>query len=264
MTRIWTFSDVHDDYHPWRPPDPPPPHDVLVIAGDHGECLTERVLPSLAYAFRNRPLIYVPGNHDFWRCRIEGELECARALCAELGITLLAEGERAVFDGVRFVGATLWSDYRIRGSSPVAKATAIHTMLDHKRISRSGGRWRPQDAEFAHVTQRRRIEDVLATRFDGPTVVVTHHAPHPSMLRYGEATDWLDGSYASDLSEILHGDHAPAVWISGHTHVQRDERVGGTRLVSNPRGYVEVLRGGLEMKVENPDFDPSFVVEVGP
>jgi hypothetical protein len=30
---------------------------------------------------------------------------------------------------------------------------------------------------------------------------------------------------------------APAVWVHGHTHRSRDDVVGRTRIISNPRGY---------------------------
>ncbi len=43
------------------------------------------------------------------------------------------------------------------------------------------------------------------------------------------------------------------LWIHGHTHATADYYVGGTRVIANPHGY------GLE----NRDFDPTLIVEVG-
>ena len=39
----------------------------------------------------------------------------------------------------------------------------------------------------------------------GPTVVVTHHAPHPHSLRGGGWSEPLDGAYASDVSDLFGG-----------------------------------------------------------
>jgi Icc-related predicted phosphoesterase len=47
---------------------------------------------------------------------------------------------------------------------------------------------------------------------------------------------------------------APALWLHGHIHANRDYQVGSTRVVCNPRGYPG----------ENADFDPRFIVELEP
>lgn len=44
-------------------------------------------------------------------------------------------------------------------------------------------------------------------------------------------------AYASNLDELVASSGA-ALWIHGHTHFPVDYRIGKTRVVSNPRGYV--------------------------
>jgi hypothetical protein len=39
-------------------------------------------------------------------------------------------------------------------------------------------RFRPQEAARLHHESRAFLTEILATPFNGPTVVVTHHAPH--------------------------------------------------------------------------------------
>jgi len=47
------------------------------------------------------------------------------------------------------------------------------------------------------------------------------------------------------------------LWIHGHMHAASDYLVNGTRVVSNPRGYVM-----WDDSNENRDFKPGLVVEV--
>lgn len=223
--RLWVLSDLHLDVCPLDLE--PPPHDVAIVAGDVSERLCDRVLPWLRGLSERGPVVYVPGNHDFWRTTYQREVAEARELAAAAGITLLIEGETSVVAGVRFIGATLWTDWSLRLDQQ-ARAMSDGAgreggMRDVRRI-----KWRrgPQDySKFLprlsgglHREQRRRIEAALAEPYAGPTVVVTHHAPHERSLRGGGWRTPLDAAYASDLSAILEGPHAPAVWIHGHIH----------------------------------------------
>ena len=70
----------------------------------------------------------------------------------------------------------------------------------------------------------------------GPTVVVTHHAPHPASLPRADADlRWCD---ASDLSDLIL-DRGPDVWVHSHVHHASDYRMGRTRVVFNARGHIE-------------------------
>ena len=57
-------------------------------------------------------------------------------------------------------------------------------------------------------------------------------------------------------AEYLLGRDRVELWIHGHTHDSFDYNVRGTRVVCNPRGYTKA--GTLE----NPGFDPNFIIEV--
>ncbi|TFZ56877.1 metallophosphoesterase [Methylorubrum sp. Q1] len=264
--RLWVLSDLHVEFGAWIQPSPPPDHDVVVVAGDVGERLAARVLPWLRATFPGpQPVLYVPGNHDFYRTTLQREIVAARAVAADLGLHLLAEGESVVFGDTRFIGATLWTDYALK---PEARAHAMNAaqdrttgMNDHRRIKAvvAGGinAFRPGLAARIHAAQRAVIEAALAAFFSGSTVVITHHAPHPRSLAAGAWTAVLDAADTSDLSSILQGPHAPALWIHGHVHASCDYRVGNTRVLANPRGYVEAGRPG------NAAFDPSLIVPVG-
>ncbi|GLK74921.1 phosphatase [Methylopila jiangsuensis] len=274
--KIGILSDLHMDVHPYTPAVAPDCR-VVIVAGDTCSRL-DHGLPWMAEQVRQRgmELIYVPGNHDWYAnrtwgdhtCTIDGDEPKARALAAQLGIHLLIDGEAVVIGGVRFVGATLWSDYEVFGDAKRSRAAAAAHMTDHKVIKiKSGGytKWRTSDHLATHRRHLERLGEILETPFDGPTVVVTHHAPHPRSLLEGRSTEPLDGSYASDLSDFIER-HRPSLWVHGHVHRQQDYRIGETRIVANPRGYVVTKEKGTKrewVEVENPDHDPGFAVELG-
>ncbi|KQO42449.1 hypothetical protein ASF49_15650 [Methylobacterium sp. Leaf104] len=263
MTRAWIFSDVHDDADCWEAP-AVPVCDVAIVAGDVADGLTKRSLPWLAACVAPyvRHVVYVPGNHDFYGSRWQSELERGREAAAAAGIHLLAVGEVLAIEGVRIIGATVWTDYALLGEAWRAPTMAScgdrnGGMRDHRKVkvrtaSGETNAFRPSAAAAEHVAQLGRIERALAETWDGPTVVVTHHAPHPASLGRQGPLQAIDAAYATDLTRVLEGPDAPALWIHGHIHRSADYVVGGTRVLANPRG-----RHG-----ENPAFDPALIVEI--
>jgi Icc-related predicted phosphoesterase len=254
MTDIWILSDLHHDFEAFAWPTPPR-HDLLVMAGDACDQVHKALRWVRATAPTQAPILYVPGNHDAWRCTWPLDLAEARALAADLDVQLLADGETYTFNGIRFIGATLWTDFRLRPDAEETTRTKhdngdIH---DNKWITvseRGDQPWLAADAIATHREHRGAIERGLATPHPGVTVVVTHHAPHERSLREGAWRHFSDATRASDLSELLLGPTAPDLWLHGHAHVFRDYVVGRTRIVANARGY----------RNENPNFAPAFTV----
>ncbi len=63
------MSDLHVDVCAYTPAPTPPGTDVVIVAGDVCNRLHDRALPWLREHLlpRGLPVIYVPGNHDFYR-----------------------------------------------------------------------------------------------------------------------------------------------------------------------------------------------------
>ena len=257
MTKLWLMSDLHRDYAEWHPPAFVPDADVCVVAGDVGE----RLLKSLAWLRDTlaplMPVVYVAGNHDFYR---EGVVEArreAREHAADYPGVHFLDDSAVVLGGVRFVGATLWTDFALNGNQASGMSYAGARMNDYKRVKFSKvpfERFTPTRSCGLHHASRRYLDETLSQPFDGPTVVVTHHAPHRDSLdpRRPAADRYVDPAYATDMSETMLK-HGPDLWLHGHVHVCNDYTVGSTRVVSNPRGYGN----------ENPGFVPGLVLEVG-
>ncbi len=253
--RLQVFSDLHHDVTPAPLPTLAPRVDLVVVPGDTCEG-PQRTFALLRQAVpAPTPIVAVLGNHEHYRAFYSETLDEARRLAPAHGITLL-ENEAAMFAGVRLLGCTLWTDYRLDGADQqaAAMAQARHGMNDHRMIGwrkRPWQRFRPEETLALHLVSRRFLADALAEPYAGPTVVVTHHAPHPGSVHPRYAGDLLNPAFASDLTDLITAAQ-PALWLHGHVHSSIDYRVGVTRILCNPHGYGR----------ENPAFDPQLVVEV--
>jgi predicted phosphodiesterase len=230
--------------------------DVVILAGD-----IARPRDAVAWAATiDRPVLYVPGNHEFYGDSIEGTVGSLRALCAGTNIRVL-DNDEVVLDGVRFLGTTLWTDFRLFGDGDrqaAAIAEATRFMRDFSRIRVGDDARRmltPADTAALFSAHAGWLERKLAEPHPGLTVVVTHHAPSRGSIHPRFADSLLNACFVSDAARLLDGERAP-LWIHGHTHDSFDYVENGTRVVCNPRGYA---RDGVD---ENPCFDPGFVIEL--
>lgn len=254
--KLWVLSDIHIELsRGWDLPAPPerPDFDVLVVAGDLMPGM-ENGVAWLRERVTDKPVVYTPGNHEFWHRDIDRTVAKARAAAKGTNV-LVMQNDAVDIGGVRFVGATLWTDFEVFGSAPVAMNAALVGMNDYRRIRKDnyGYRLRPLDTAVRHRESRTFIEAELAKPTAGKRVVVTHHGPLRETLPRGREDELLSAAYSSDLGDLVERSR-PEFWIFGHTHESVDLTVGATRLVSNAKGY------GLVP--ENKSFDPAFTIEI--
>lgn len=230
--------------------------DVVILAGD-----IARPAEAVAWARGlGKPVLYVPGNHEFYGGSIAGTRVRLRALCEEGPVRLLDDDE-VVVGGVRFLGTTLWTDFLVFG--PQGRAVAFDQgqrfLRDFSRIRLDDEReqlFTPQDACAMFSKHAAWLAGKLDEPYPGPTVVITHHAPSRRSIHPRFEGSPVNACFVSDLDHLAGADRV-RVWIHGHTHDSFDYALNGTRVVCNPRGYA---RDGVN---ENAQFDPDFMVEVG-
>lgn len=256
--KLHVLSDLHmdNDHAPWRAP--ATDADVLIVAGD----LFDGTEQGVEWCIEQRrrlgiPVIFVPGNHDFYGCCLQDQVAHMRER-ALFGDVNLLHNASLVLGGVRFVGATLWTDYC--GDGAGLRSTAIHAaadlMEDFRRISyRAEGKCRlmaPADAIQEHAAGLQAINEGLADAFTESVVVITHHAPLMASLSPKFQGSALNPSMGSNLDDLVRYSMAP-LWIHGHVHHSADYSWGDTRVLCNPRGHQPAVNSG---------FDPSLVVTV--
>ena len=251
--KLNVLSDLHLRQGTLAPPDND--GDLVILAGD-----IARPQEALEWAAAiGKPVLYVPGNHEFYGGSIDGTIAALRDLCEGTNVRLLDDDE-VVLDGVRFLGSTLWTDFLLFGRErrDVAMQQGQRFLRDFSRIRAAEGAdtlFTPADAAARFRTHRRFLEAKLDTPHAGRTVVITHHAPSPRSIHPRFQDSLLNACFISDAEALLDGARA-SLWVHGHTHDSFDYTVNGTRVVCNPRGYA---KNGVN---ENAGFDPDFIVDV--
>lgn len=244
--RIHLLSDLHNEFDLFEPE--VRDADVVILAGDIN--VKTRGVEWAKNTF-TCPVLYVPGNHEFYGGHLTRTLEKMRAASSDQVGGL--DRDEVILSGVRFLGATMWTDFAATGNPPIAAFTAQNGLNDFKQIRTADfRRIRPADLISESAKTRDWLRAKLADPFDGPTVVITHHAPSMRSLEDNpHAGGHLDAAFANRWEDLMGGDQV-ALWVHGHSHTAVDYDVAGTRVVCNPRGYPG----------EDTDFKPNLVLVV--
>ena len=246
--KLHILSDLHLEFCAFDPPETDA--DVVVLAGDID--VGTAGLRWAAEQFGDRPVVYVPGNHEFYGqdIRLLAELKSL----APPNVHVL---DSDVFEhaGTRFLGCVLWSDFTLLGERErtAAMQQARLGINDFQNIRTGSRRFTPEDAAEWHRQNRRWLRSRLDESWEGATVVVTHHAPSARSIPRRFARDLLSPAFASDLEPLM-GAARVTLWVHGHLHDSVDCEVNGTRIVCNPRGYVPCE--------PNARFVPALTVEI--
>ncbi|HTI17282.1 MAG TPA: metallophosphoesterase [Trinickia sp.] len=247
--------------------------DLIVLAGDiHNHAAG---LYWAAETFDpTTPIVYVPGNHEYYDGEF-GALEVAMrdAAAAIDNVHYLNNASFVDPRGQwRVLGTTLWTDFELFGADDASRATAMaaseKSLVDYRgpiqlawttdagANESASHNFTPVDSLALHRQARAWLAAEIAKPFAGKTIVVTHHAPHRDSLAPRFAHDLASAGFISHLPTLVR--EPVALWIHGHTHASFDYVVNGTRVVCNPRGYVDRRRA----RPENPAFSWDKVVDL--
>jgi len=247
--RLHIISDLHTEKGAFEIPKVDA--DVLILGGDivnaHGiEYLDEMV------SHIDIPIVMVPGNHEYYK----GEMEDVNRQLAETSVIFL-ENEVHIIDKFRFLGCALWTDYLLNGVAQEYGSMNSHeSNLSDFEYIRYGQK--PLDAYRVREINRESkdfLRQELMKTFDGRTIVITHMSPsrksiHPAF----ENSKAMNAAFVCDLEHYM-GEHVD-LWVHGHTHSSFDYKLGDTRVICNPRGYLGSF-GHLGNY-----FNPKLIVEI--
>lgn len=234
---------------------------ILILAGDIG--LIDSLYTVVEFiedmCQRFKHVIYVPGNHEYYRHSFIAGIKTLRDALSHTSVHVMNDDVLKI-DDVTFIGSTLWTDFENKNPLSIYSAS---TMMNDFRLIRTGHsqapylrKMTPYDAIAAHETSKAFIEDQLSyAKFvdESKVVVVSHHGPtFKSMHEMFIGSD-VNGAYYSELGNMI-CHYSPAVWIHGHTHCSMDYVLGDTRIICNPRGY--------RPNYLNQEFDDAKVIEI--
>ena len=249
ITTIDTMSDLHLEFADLVLPG----GDVLILSGDIWT-VWHMAKPSLVPAVyerfvrfckeelsKYRRVFMVLGNHEHYGLFLhESRIWLPKFLLEHAPHATLLDNDTVVFDGVAFVGSTLWTSCGNDRDALIIRNRMndylmIHVLDDQGRSLHLG----IDDVRAMHTRSRKYIYAATKKHQDTPCVLITHHAPcllsGRNDRRFGGE---LDAAYYSNL---LHGLLAKRqnvmLCCHGHTHVPARYRLGSAEVISNPRGY---------------------------
>lgn len=229
--------------------------DVLVLAGDITIKNRVRWIELIAMNFKH--VIYVFGNHEYYRGNLDSIERKTREALSHLDNVHVLQNESVTLDEVTFHGSTLWTDFN--KGDPLAYFAA-EALNDFKliRCDKGATKWYPQRCHREHNISRLFLMDSIKPG----DVVITHHSPSLLSIHPKYEMDKVSFSYSSDLSELIL-DTEPSLWFHGHTHETFDYKIGKTRILCNPRGYTpEELNPKFDIG-KHVIYDKSLVTDQG-
>lgn len=231
--KIQVFSDLHIEFENFKVNTAN--SDVIVLAGD-----IHVGNKGVLWALKNipdKPVIYVLGNHEFYGKAYPRLVNSLKELTQNTNVVIL-ENDVFTFDGVNFMGCTLWTDFELYGDARLAGYECQQIMSDYRkiRLSPEYSKLRSKDVAGIHSQSLHWLKKQLASHKDETNIIVTHHGPSTLSLPETKSENIIHSAYVSRLDKIL-TDYNPAAWLHGHLHNSSDYMIGECRVVCNPRGY---------------------------
>ncbi len=218
--------------------------DVVVLAGDIN--LGTKGFEWIKEAIPNKPVIYVLGNHEYYKGSYPKTLHKIKEAASNSNVHVL-ENSHVDIEGIRFHGATLWTDFSIFGNPVQYGMLCQPKMNDYKMIKRdpSYSKMRTLDTFKIHQLSKQWLKESLEDSKEFKNIVVTHHAPSIQSVPEHYKEDPLTAAYASDLEDVIK-EYQPLYWIHGHIHTPVRYKIGETEIICNPHGYIDEKYNGYD------------------
>lgn len=226
---------------------------VLGIAGDiDTKKYTVEFLLEMSNRFK--AVVCVLGNHDYWKRDFSSHTTSIKKALSDNGINNvhLLDCDSVIIEDVRFIGATLWTDFN--NANDLVMLMAKNSMNDYRYIRKENysRRLTPVDVLKEHLKHR----DFIFSYADSneKMAVLSHHAPSwvsIDLHRYGD--DATNSFYATELGNKISYSNFK-LWHHGHTHSSYDYMIYNTRVICNPRGYF-----GDNL---NEEYNDEFLIEL--
>jgi len=237
-------------------------------------------------------VIYILGNHEHYHGDFANTEKHLKEVLGYLSNVYILEREIKTIDDVTFIGGTLWTDmnngdeltlyhmktmmndfvcvqnsnrvvnYRadVLKDKPVGMTDDEFLMLPtcdrFKTVFKTRtAKFQPEDAAAEHAQTKGYIQQIIEGKPDQKFVVVGHHAPSRKSTHEMYVKDTvMNGGYSSNMDEFIMDHPQIRLWTHGHTHHVFDYVIGETRVVCNPRGYINYEARASEWKLLTVDI----------
>jgi Icc-related predicted phosphoesterase len=221
--------------------------DLVILAGDTN--LGTKGIEWVKKHIPNKPVLYILGNHEYYKGSYPKTLHKIIEASENSNITVL-ENNSVDFDGIRFHGATLWTDFSLFGSPVEYGIICQAQMNDYKLIRRDPdySKLRSIDTFKIHQISRAWLEESLEESRGYKNVVISHHAPSLRSVPEFYKNDPVTSAYASNLEGLI-SKHKPLYWIHGHIHTPARYKIDQTVVICNPHGYINEKYNGYNKEL---------------
>lgn len=243
MTKFQLMSDIHQEWakNPLIRKDDIK-GDVLLLAGD----ITNHPKKIGYLKDLEVPIFYVPGNHEYYGHVFDNMKLVYQDYFENNGMHNIKfmDRETVIHNGVRIIAATLWTNFQAPIAGLIGSDEEIRwenqekycgeLMNDfNKTVVRAFTTTR---AIEEHNKALGYIKEVLSSTHEGPTIVMTHHAPsfRSSHRKYDSSA--IKAGFCSALDYLIE-EYQPEYWVHGHCHDTFNYFIGKTNVLCNPRGY---------------------------
>jgi predicted phosphohydrolase len=243
------LSDLHLEFAPFSPPETDA--DVVILAGHIHQGV--KAIPRINDAFPGIPVVYVPGNHEYYGQAIPKHTLKLKELTEGTHIHVLQE-DSFLLGEIVILGCTLWIAFDLFGNPRIAGCFATENIYDFRkiRVSPTYRRLYSIDTAGLHYRYRCWLGEQFEQHRERKIVVVTHHALSPRSLRENSREELNSAASASRMEEFVEQSGA-RLWLHGHMHISTDYFIGRTHIISNPRGYTDE---------PNPKFLGDLVINI--
>ncbi len=235
--------------------------DVVILAGDI--CSGANAVRWASEFFSGIKVLYVMGNHEAYGSSIEQtELRIAAECDRSENVTFL-NCDEFIFQNVRFLGCTLWTDFKLFGEDQRLEAMresalyiSDYNAIRIKAETEADTERKLSTIDTAYIFEKHSswLQSQLDQRFDGKTVVVTHMSPSFLSVHDRFKKSLASAAFSSNLENLV---VKSDLWIHGHTHDSYNYKIGDCMVICNPCGYP--MRSGSS---ENGAFDPNLFIEI--
>ena len=200
--------------------------DLIIIAGDlHVGASAVMNILELINRMHDIPILYVPGNHEYYGSSFEKENNIFRKNFDTIDGVTIFRSDSVIIDEITFLGCA----GNIDGSWQDIYQYKHGALNDFHQIS---------DFENHDVYGRREhnfLEEVMRDT-EMPMIAITHTMPSPKCISEKYKGSVLNPCFANDWEDLIFN-HKPLFWICGHTHDKFELKIDETMVMCNPVGY---------------------------
>lgn len=212
----------------------------------------------------NKPVYYIPGNHDFYRSTIDSVINSLKQKQKEIPNFFLVNDDLYTLpdNNTLLFGGTMWSDFNMVPINPFDPnheslyKTFNDYLCDFTYIRNNDGfNLTPKDCKKLCIDFKNKLKHMFETHIKQPILVCTHFACHPKSIHPKYKDNILNPYFITDCSEFFEYPNLIG-WLHGHTHASLNYTINNKFVKCNPRGIMK------SEFIENGKFDSNLIIEL--